>query len=236
MDLKDAFKGERCVIIGNGPSLNQMDLTLLADVPTFAVNGIFYAQEKMGFEPTFYVVEDNAVMADNTEQIRDYRAKWKLFPTIYRKHIGEADNVVYFRMNRGFYHSESPHYCVPRFSTDAANRVYCGQSVTIINLQLAYHFGFTDVALIGMDFSYTIPTSAEREGDILTSTEDDPNHFHPEYFGKGKKWKDPKLDRVLANYELAKRMYEADGRRIVNATVGGHLEVFPRVGYEAFLR
>jgi glycosyltransferase involved in cell wall biosynthesis len=235
MDLKDAFKGERCIIIGNGPSLNQMDLSLLANVPTFAVNGIFYAQEKMGFEPTFYVVEDNAVMADNTEQIRDYRAKWKLFPTIYRKHIGEDDNVVYFRMNRGFYHSESPHYCVPRFSTDASNRVYCGQSVTIINLQLAYHFGFTDVALVGMDFSYTIPDSVEREGDLLTSTEDDPNHFHPEYFGKGKTWKDPKLDRVLASYELAKRMYEADGRRILNATVGGNLQAFPRVAYEDFL-
>ena len=233
--LKDAFAGERCVIIGNGPSLNQMDLTLFAKVPTIAVNGIFYAQEQMGFDPTFYVVEDTAVMADNTEEIRNYRAQWKLFPSIYRRDVGEADNVAYFRMNRGFYHSRSPHYSLPRFSTDAANRVYCGQSVTIINLQLAYHFGFTDVALIGMDFSYTIPDSAEREGDLLTSTEDDPNHFHPEYFGKGKKWKDPKLDRVLASYELAKRVYEADGRRILNATVGGNLEAFERVNYKDFL-
>lgn len=234
--LKDSFKGERCVIIGNGPSLNQMDLSRFANVPTFAVNGIFYASDRMGFDPTFYVVEDSAVMADNTDRIRDFRAQYKLFPSIYRPTVGEASNLMYFRMNRGFYDSRSPHYCVPRFSTDASNRVYCGQSVSIINLQLAYYFGFSEVVLIGMDFSYTVPDTVERQGDVFTSTEADPNHFHPDYFGPGKKWKDPKLDRVLSNYELAKRMYAADDRRIVNGTVGGQLEVFPRVSHEELFR
>jgi glycosyltransferase involved in cell wall biosynthesis len=233
--LKDAFKGERCVIIGNGPSLNKLDLSKMADTATFAVNGIFYAAEKMGFDPTFYVVEDTAVMADNTEQIREYKAKHKLFPAEYRSYIGEGDEITYFRMNRGFYSEASPHYSVPRFSTDAAKRVYCGQSVTIINLQLAYHFGFTEVALIGMDFSYNIPASVIKEGMVFTSTEADENHFHPDYFGPGKKWKDPKLDRVLINYEQAKLFYEADGRRIVNATAGGNLHVFDRVDYDRWL-
>jgi glycosyltransferase involved in cell wall biosynthesis len=233
--FKDAYKGERCVIIGNGPSLNKLDLSLMKDTPTFAVNGIFYAAESMGFDPTFYVVEDTAVMADNTEQIRAYRAHHKLFPAEYRTYIGESDEVTYFRMNRGFYSEASPHYSVPRFSTDAAKRVYCGQSVTIINLQLAYHFGFTEVALIGMDFSYNIPDSVIKEGMVFTSTEADENHFHPDYFGPGKKWKDPKLDRVLINYEQAKLFYEADGRRIVNATAGGNLHVFDRVDYDRWL-
>lgn len=234
-EMKDAFKGQRCVIIGNGPSLNKLDLSKMRDVATFAVNGIFYAADKMGFDPTFYVVEDTAVMADNTDAIRDYRAKHKLFPAEYRPLMGEGDHITYFRMNRGFYATSSPHYSVPRFSTDAAKRVYCGQSVTIINLQLAYHFGFSEVALIGMDFSYNIPDSVIKEGLVYTSTEADDNHFHPDYFGPGKKWKDPKLDRVLINYEQAKLFYEADGRRIVNATAGGNLHVFDRVDYDRWL-
>ena len=40
-------------------------------------------------------------------------------------------------MNRGFYERTGPAFCVPKFSLDAARRVYCGQSVTHINLQLA---------------------------------------------------------------------------------------------------
>lgn len=134
-------------------------------------------------------------------------------------------------MNRGFYAANSPDFCVPRFSLDPGSQVYCGQSVTIINLQFAYHLGFSEVVLIGMDFSYTIPPDAKVEGDLITSASDDPNHFHPDYFGAGKVWKDPKLDRVLANYALAKQIYEADGRRIVNATIGGNLELFDRIPY-----
>ena len=229
---ENAHRGERVFIIGNGPSLNEIDLTKLQGESTIAVNGIFYASEKMGFDPTFYVVEDTSVMKENLDSIKEFKAGHKFFPTIYRDMHGEGENVSFFMMNRGFYEKSSPNYCVPRFSTNAASSLFAGQSVTIINLQLAYYMGFSEVVLIGMDFSYTIPDSASRNGDVLTSAEDDPNHFHPDYFGKGKTWKDPKLDRVLANYSLAKRVYEADGRRIVNATPGGKLELFDRVKYE----
>ena len=233
--LRDSFKGERCVIVGNGPSLNDLDLSLLVDVPFFAVNGIFYASDRLPCPPTFYVVEDNAVARENTEAIVDFEATHKLFPAPYRSKFGEGSNIHYFRMNHGFYARRSPHYCVPRFSVDAGQRVYCGQSVTIINLQLAHFFGFEEVLLIGMDFSYTIPDDADRDGDLIVSRSDDPNHFHPDYFGTGKTWKDPKLERVLASYQLAKSVYEATGRRIVNATPGGNLQVFDRIDFAAAL-
>ena len=224
--------GERCVIIGNGPSLNQLDLRKLANEFTIGVNGIFYAADDMGFDPTYYVVEDTMVMRDNVEAIKAYSAGHKFFPSIYRDQVGVAPNVSYFMMNRGFYASTSPSFCIPRFSTDASQRAYSGQSVTIINLQLAYYMGFSEVVLIGMDFSYTVPEDSKVDGAHILSMGDDPNHFHPDYFGKGKIWKDPKLDRVLANYQLAKLMFEADGRRIVNATAGGKLELFDRVPYD----
>ena len=93
--------------------------------------------------------------------------------------------------------------------------------------------GFTDIYLIGMDFDYVIPKSHERRGDLIVSTTDDPNHFHKDYFGKGKTWKDPKLDRVAMNYRQAKISYEAVGRRIYNSTIGGRLEIFERADFAA---
>ena len=230
-ELRDKHKGERCVIVGNGPSLNTMDLSLLENEISFAVNGIFYKTEETGYRPTYYVVEDSSVMRENQEAIRNYEVPFKFFPTIYRNMHPEGDNVFFYAMNRGFYEKTGPNFCVPRFSTNFPQRVFVGQSVTYVNLQLAYHMGFSEVYLIGMDFSYVIPESAIREGDIITSTEDDPNHFNGAYFGKGKTWKDPKLDRVLQNYMMAKRMFEADGRVIYNATNGGELEAFERVDF-----
>jgi hypothetical protein len=96
--------------------------------------------------------------------------------------------------------------------------------------------GFTEVGLIGMDFSYTLPPGTVVKGNLYESQEDDPNHFDPRYFGAGKTWKNPYLNRVAANYELAKAMYEADGRIIYNCTVGGKLEVFERLDLSEFVK
>lgn len=230
--LRDRHLGETAVIIGNGPSLNQTPLEKLAGTPTFGVNGIFYAQDRLSEPITYYVVEDTSVFRENTDRIKSFTADWKLFPTIYRPDFDDDevdDRTVFFRMNAGFYGRRTGSVCHPRFSVDPRQRVFCGQSVTIINLQLAYWMGFRRVVLIGMDFTYTIPDDVEREGDLITSRSDDVNHFHKDYFGKGKSWKDPKLDRVLVNYRLAGEMFAAAGREIVNATVGGNLDVFPRM-------
>lgn len=235
---KNRFRGQTVVIIGNGPSLNNTDLALLSGQHAFGVNSIFLASERLPGPLTYYVVEDTAVFNDNMVSIKAYSAENKLFPTLYRRHFLEeeiGDNTHFFRMNQGFYGRSDRHgrptrtCCLPRFSMDASQRVYCGQSVTMINLQLAHWFGYQRVILIGMDFSYTIPDDAKRTGNLILSASDDPNHFHPDYFGVGKTWKDPKLDRVLANYRLADEVYRATGREIINATVGGRLEVFPRM-------
>jgi hypothetical protein len=227
------FKGQRCFIIGNGPSLNHHDLSLLEGEYSFGVNSFYYKTRETGFRPTFYVVEDSSVMKENVAEICAYEAPFKFFPTIYRKLHPKTPNTFFFNMNRGFYEKTSPNYAVPRFSTDASRVLYCGQSVTYINLQMAFFMGFTEVYLIGMDFDYVIPESHKRTGDVLLSDTDDINHFHKDYFGKGKTWKDPKLDRVLMNYRMAKLAYSAVGRQIFNATKGGKLEEFERVDYDS---
>ncbi|CAM1348064.1 6-hydroxymethylpterin diphosphokinase MptE-like protein [Tenacibaculum insulae] len=231
LNLKDKYKGKRCFIVGNGPSLNKLDLGKLKNEYSFAVNGIFYKTKEMGYKPNFYVVEDKAVMNDNTKEINDYDCDYKFFPSIYKPKIKNRKNTFFFNMNRSFYNEKSPYFETPRFSLDCENRVYAGQSVTIDNLQLAYYLGFTEVYLIGMDFSYNIPESAKVDGHVIESTEDDVNHFHPDYFGKGKTWHDPKLHNVLKSYKLSKLMYEFDGRKIYNATYGGNLNIFDRVNY-----
>jgi glycosyltransferase involved in cell wall biosynthesis len=231
--FKDIHKGERCFIIGNGPSLNKHNLSLLKNDVSIGVNGIFYKTKESGFSPTYYVVEDDAVMRENIEQIKTIQTKHKFFPSVYR-HLHPKDrHVSFFLRNRGFYEKNSPNYCIPRFSTDMSQRLYCGQSVTIINLQIAFYMGFTTVYLMGMDFSYVIPPEFKRRGVLITSTGDDPNHFHKDYFGVGKTWKDPKLEMVKRNYELCKMIYEWNDRKIYNASIGGKLEVFERVDYNS---
>ncbi|MBK8010972.1 MAG: DUF115 domain-containing protein [Deltaproteobacteria bacterium] len=232
--FKDCHRGQRCFIIGNGPSLNKVNLALLENEVTFGVNGIFYKTEEMGFAPTYYMVEDSHVIRDNLERIKTYaKPRHRFFPSEYRAMLPDIAEASFFLMNRGFYEKKSPNFRLPRFSADISDRIYCGQTVTYMNFQLAYYMGFQRVYLIGVDFSYAIPTSAIVEGTNITSTDDDPNHFHPEYFGKGKKWHDPQLDQVKKGYEFADLVFKWDGRQIFNATKGGELEVFERVDFDS---
>lgn len=237
--LKGCFDGQTCVIIGNGPSLNDTDLSLLADVPTFGVNRLYLAKDRLPGPLTFYVVEDSAVMLENAEEIAAVESQFTFLPTDYKdafKGLDVDKSPVYFRMNAGFYGRGTSAYCLPRFSTRADQRLFCGQSVTYINMQLAYWMGFRKVILVGMDFSYEVPTDSLIKGNHILSQGPDPNHFHPDYFGAGRTWKDPKLERVKANYELARRMFASRDREIVNASVGGQLDVFRRQDLSIALR
>jgi len=232
-NLKDKYRAKRCFIIGNGPSLNKCDLKLLENEYTFGVNGIFYKTDEMGFKPTFYMVEDNHVIHDNIKRINQYDCKYKFFPSIYRDRIIVSSNTYFFTADMGFYNENHPFFCRPRFSYDFSKQAYTGQSVTYMQIQLAYYLGFTEVYLIGMDYNYDVPKTTKIQGVTYESQEDDPNHFHPDYFGKGKKWHDPKLERVALNYEKAKEVFAQENRVLKNATIGGKLEIFERVDYNS---
>ena len=67
----------------------------------------------------------------------------------------------------------------------------------------------------------------------MVSGGDDPNHFSPAYFGKGFRWQLPDLETSEQGYRLARQAYEADGRQVLDATVGGKLAIFPKVPYDS---
>ena len=97
-------------------------------------------------------------------------------------------------------------------------------------MQVAYHLGFQDVVLIGVDHRFA---STGPANELVTSQGADPNHFDPNYFGAGVKWQLPDLEMSERAYRLANERFVADGRSIVDATVGGNLTVFPKVDFES---
>ena len=230
--LKNIYNEEKIVIVGNGPSLNKIDFDLLKSVKTISFNSIFL---KKDFQPFIYMVEDGAVALENKDSINKYKSEYRFFPKCYKSFIEPDENTYFFNMNRGMYEETSTNYDLPRFSGDFSKRGYCGQSVTIMALQLAFYMGFKDVALIGMDFNYIIPKDTVIEGHNYLSKGADPNHFDKNYFGAGKTWHDPKLYNVSKSYKLAKIVYESYGKKIINCSVGGKLDIFERNSLRKFI-
>jgi hypothetical protein len=58
IELKDIHKGERCFVIGNGPSINDQDLTLLKNEIVFMVNRAFLHPDYEVIKPKYHVIVD----------------------------------------------------------------------------------------------------------------------------------------------------------------------------------
>src|SRR5262249_55758166 len=199
--LRNVHAGQRCFIIGNGPSLNAIDLTRLAGERTFGVNAIYLNFDKMGFYPTYYVVEDRLVAEDRAAEINAYReSRVKFFGNYLRYCLTPDPSTILLNVRMDY----REYVSFPHFSTNALREVWVGGTVSYICMHLAYYLGFAQVFLIGFDHSYSIPKDATRQDVVITSQSDDVNHFDPTYFGKGKRWHDPRVDRMERAYVRAK--------------------------------
>lgn len=227
-DFKDIHKGEPCWIVGNGPSLNTMDLSVLQGRVTIGMNCIYLGFEHFGFVPTYYTVEDNFVAEDNAETINALTGMTKFIPEDLTYCLDINDDCCPVNFQRHY----KPY---PQFSDDCAEVVWWGSTVTYLSMQLAFYMGCEPINLIGVDFDYKVPDWAENQEEI-TSRTDDVNHFHPAYFGEGKRWHHPRLDRVLPSYVKAREFFDEQGREIYNATAGGKLETFLRRDFAETIR
>ena len=220
--LHNVHAGRRCFIVGNGPSLNQLDLSLLADEITFCVNSFYLMYDRVGWRPTYYVVEDTFVAEDNAKVLNAMDDTCKLFGR-HLSYCLDGRTATFYNEIRGCY----PGY--PRFSDRADREIFEGGTVTYINIQLAAWMGFDPIVLIGMDMNYKVPDYMENQE--ITSREADVNHFHPDYFGPGKRWHDPQVERMRNSIGHAGRHLQARKVQLLNATAGGRLEELPRVDY-----
>jgi hypothetical protein len=218
--LKDVHRGRRAFIIGNGPSLNRTDLTRLRGEITFGMNRIYLLFPELGFHTTYFVSVNDLVIQQCAEEIRRLPMP-KFLSWHARRFIQPTEDTVFLY---------TPLYLSPRFTRDARGMLWEGATVTTVALQLAFHMGFDEVILIGVDHNFV---SKGPPHQAVTSQGDDLNHFRPDYFGRGFTWQLPDLETSEIGYRLARRAYESAGRRVLDATVGGKLTVFPKVDYES---
>ena len=215
---ENKFQGERCFIIGNGPSLCNTHLTKLKNEYTFGMNRIYLAFPEMGFSTSFFVSINDLVIQQTAEDIQ--QLKMPKFIS-WRSH-------QWFQPSQDLFFLYTT-YTEPGFSERATGRLWEGATVTFIALQLAYYFGFKEVVLIGVDHSFT---TKGKPNEMVISQGDDPNHFNPAYFGKGFRWQLPDLETSEMAYRMAKAAFEKNGRKVLDATVNGQLTVFPKVEYD----
>jgi hypothetical protein len=222
--LKGAFKGERCFVMGNGPSLNHQNLGQLRDEFTIGANYIYMNKEKMGFSPTLISFANYLVIQQRLDEILELEDSVKVLPYYLFDDFGAPKDTLIINMQ----------HQTPEFSLDASCYTSTQSTVTYVNLQLAYYLGFDEVCLIGCDNRYIQPDRG-KEGTVLTQEEDDPNHFTPAYF-KGLKWQKGDMDKMEQLYARAREAFADRGSKVVDCTYNGALTIFEKGDLDTVVR
>lgn len=227
---KNAYKGKRCFIIGNGPSLRVDDLEALHknNEICFACNSIYKMFDKTNWRPDFYYCGDCWIIKSQTKEILNIVPKEAcLFNYGFcNGHIllNHSKNVI------PIYHSAEGFSVnnMPRFSCDLSVQWYVSQSAYFF-LQAAYYFGFDEIYLLGCD-GYPKPIEKPNEA----------QHFYEQdkligdyiFNENNSEIKSEALDKSILFFKAARIVLEREGRKIFNATRGGYNEVFKRVSFD----
>ena len=104
------------------------------------------------------------------------------------------------------------------FPSNINKEVYVfASTVVYLALQIVYFLGFTEVYLLGCDCDYS---GGHFDGKQFADT----SKLQDIESAENKFW-----NTIFDAYKVCKKVYENDGRKIYNSTVGGKLEVFERI-------
>lgn len=231
LHLKNKHKGERCFVIGNGPSLTVEDLELLKGEITFAVNRIYTLFDRTDWRPTYYFCVDNMIYGADHRTINKIDAELRFVPLERALEAGEVySQITYY--NRGV-------NCIRikdgksvwrdlQFS-DNAEKIICGGPTVIHDiLQFAVYMGFSQIYLLGVDCSSSLEVL--EDGSVIHN-DIGKDHFDDDYSEGVFTLPAPLYASRLA-FQKAKDICESKGITIKNATRGGMLEIFDRVSFD----
>ena len=218
---KNAFRGQRCFIIGNGPSLCTEDLNRLEGEITFSSNRIYHIYEKTDWRPDFYVAFEPEFCRTNADFISHLEVKQARFLNQCAWGAArEAENTFWMNCTSRYTLEKLTTKNI-EFSPDIAVQVCDAYSVTYTILQIALYMGFQEICLLGVDH-------------YASNGEQTSSHF---YEDKKSEYRTPTyLAGIEYGYKLARKEAKKKGVHIYNATRGGTLQVFRRVDFDAVMR
>lgn len=217
-------------LIGNGPSLKNVDMSLLKDVETICFNRSYISYDEWGFDPTYYMAIDPGLVCSTIDDINDL--------------INNNKNIKKF-----FFSSKKD--IRPQIKCDTTNDIvkdprvklydmkgvsfykdkkvsYMG-TVGLCSIQILHEMGYNRIYLLGCDMKYTPKIkNVKKSGNFLTSTtdNDDPNHYRSDYFKSGIQYGSPNNSALLNRWKTSSLIFKKLKIDVISLTPDSELNKF----------
>ena len=240
--LSGRYAGERrCFVIGNGPSLKDMNLKPLADEYTIAANSFYKHPDAGTIGLDYLCINDPHFMQDEPRSVGWHRAISERLPAV-RLMLNEA--AVPLVGEHGLYAGHEVHYVrsgpwthrAAAINLDFTRSLNVGMTTgSSVAIPLALTLGFQEIYLIGFDCNWLAGTSVSYH--FYQTHEHFPEFDSVEKDTRGFTYED-ELRSALREFESHRLLCQKAtmlGARIVNATVGGLLDVYERQAFSKCL-
>ena len=223
--LKNKFWGERCFIIGNGPSLAIEDLEKIKNEHCFGFNRIYEVFDKTSWRPEFYMVLDNDVMKTVAQNIDKIQVKWKLLNVMGKAYGIKPDSHTIFFCSYGIYRAKEYSIEKNRISKDISRYISLNFSVTAAAIETAIYMGFKEIYIIGVDNNFS--RWIDKEGKIHLNNQEDYKLMNPHEFNYF-----CYQDAVNSCFDCYRKYADDNEIKIINVTRGGNLNSFERANFD----
>lgn len=233
-DLRDKFTGKRMYVIGNGPSLSRTPMDMLIGEYSIAMNRIAAIYNQTKWRPDFFVC--TTINVRKPDWHRDIMRTIDQGIVTFawdqlRKTIGEKNNIYYLNCTHGSETTDEPQ--LEWWSDDISERVCKYGTSMLVAMQIAFYLGFGEIYIVGADLGFTdsIFTKLFRFARLDKIAQlFDKNHFFIGYGSPGASAKYFNRN-MIATHQLIKEVANRKKIKIYNATLGGKLNVYPRVDF-----
>lgn len=246
-ELADKYKGRRCFIVGNGPSIKNQNLSFLKDEIVFVTNQFFRYNGYEDARPDYYLLADEAHFREGIgtgllsgiNNIQNYEHKpIFILPYGAKKFICEQ-----WKWNKwaDIYYFETPMCFVEGYSKrfDLTKPAPAPQCVVQLAMLVATYMGFKEIYLLGVEQTNIIDSIGAYLGKsaVHYAYETDTKEISAAYVNAVQT---RPLEIILKGYarifQLYKEIYKyclKQGIKVYNCTPETLVDSIPKISYES---
>lgn len=246
--FRNIHKGQRCFIIGNGPSVREQDLSLLHNEITFTVNQIARNSQFQAINTNYHLWADpnffktELICDGDYELLRIMKQLPESTECFFpydsaNEYIEKFELEKYINVN---YYSSSE-FVNEEEEINFMDFIRGGYTVVQYAIRLAIYMGFTEIYLLGCECTTILNVINVRTSRYTAVThcydidEEEKERAKNMYFSLPMQAYYESERGLLEEYHILREYCRKKDVKLMNCTPGGLLEEIPRISYEAVI-